>query len=224
MKLKKIASLALAGIMAVSMLAGCKDGGNGGENGGTGELTPSSTYTSTVMSSADATTQALFKVGASSQLDGAVSYVAANFTYQNASDKSTLTTIMDNSQEMRNLAKKYMSNAVYATGDLTTDDAYITGTAIKQLVGQKDVTVYTMFAVSRKYNDEYVDNLVTKKVNAIAVALSDNIPDDGNTYNYTINVSKANSQKSKNEANVDNDAVIVAIAITLDYTEASFNA
>ena len=26
MKLKKIASLALAGIMAVSMLAGCKDG------------------------------------------------------------------------------------------------------------------------------------------------------------------------------------------------------
>ena len=33
MKLKKIASLALAGIMAVSMLAGCKDGGNG-NNGG----------------------------------------------------------------------------------------------------------------------------------------------------------------------------------------------
>ena len=33
MKLKKIASLALAGIMAVSMLAGCKDG-NGGNNGG----------------------------------------------------------------------------------------------------------------------------------------------------------------------------------------------
>ena len=32
MKLKKIASLALAGIMAVSMLAGCKDGDNG--NGG----------------------------------------------------------------------------------------------------------------------------------------------------------------------------------------------
>ena len=29
MKLKKIASLALAGIMAVSMLAGCKDGNNG---------------------------------------------------------------------------------------------------------------------------------------------------------------------------------------------------
>ena len=29
MKLKKIASLALAGIMAVSMLAGCKGTGNG---------------------------------------------------------------------------------------------------------------------------------------------------------------------------------------------------
>ena len=181
MKLKKIASLALVGIMAVSMLAGCKDGGNGGENGGTGELTPSSTYTSTVMSSADATTQALFKVGASSQLDGAVNYVAANFTYQDASNKSTLTTIKDTTDEMKNLAKKYMNNAVYANGDLTIDNAY-TGAAIKQLVGQKDVNVYTMFAVSRKYNDEYVDNLVTKKVNAIAVALSDHIPDDGNTY------------------------------------------
>ena len=33
MKLKKIASLALAGIMAVSMLAGCKDGnGNSGSS------------------------------------------------------------------------------------------------------------------------------------------------------------------------------------------------
>ena len=35
MKLKKIASLALAGIMAVSMLAGCSN--NGGSNNGDGQ-------------------------------------------------------------------------------------------------------------------------------------------------------------------------------------------
>ena len=34
MKLKKIASLMLAGVMAVSMLAGCSNGNNGGNNGG----------------------------------------------------------------------------------------------------------------------------------------------------------------------------------------------
>ena len=47
MKLKKIASLMLAGIMAVSMLAGCKtadNGGNGGE--GEGDVTPTSTTAS----------------------------------------------------------------------------------------------------------------------------------------------------------------------------------
>ena len=37
MKLKKIASLALAGIMAVSMLAGCGDNANGGNNNNGGE-------------------------------------------------------------------------------------------------------------------------------------------------------------------------------------------
>ena len=37
MKLKKIASLALAGVIAVSMLAGCNTASNGGNNGGEGE-------------------------------------------------------------------------------------------------------------------------------------------------------------------------------------------
>ena len=39
MKLKKIASLALAGIMAVSMLAGCKDGGNSNSGSSSSEDT-----------------------------------------------------------------------------------------------------------------------------------------------------------------------------------------
>ena len=43
MKLKKIASLALAGIMAVSMLAGCKDGGNGNSGSSSSENTGTAT-------------------------------------------------------------------------------------------------------------------------------------------------------------------------------------
>ena len=224
MKLKKIGSLALAGIMAVSMLTACSGKTDeSGEGNGNGDVTPSSTYTSTVMSATDATTQALFKVGSSTQLDGAVRYVAANGSYGTIQD--TLTVI--EGDDWQELAAKYMGNAVYATGDMEDETKYDSeagGASIKQLVGSKDVTVYTMFAVSRKYNDEYIDKLVADKVNGIAVALNSSIPDDNNTYDYTINISKADSQKSKNEADKDVDSVIVGIAITLDYTGASFNA
>ena len=51
MKLKKIASLMLAGIMAVSMLAGCNGKTNGGNNGageGEGEDTPAAGYSATL--------------------------------------------------------------------------------------------------------------------------------------------------------------------------------
>ena len=44
MKLKKIASLALAGIMAVSMLAGCKDGGNGNSGSSSENTSTASGY------------------------------------------------------------------------------------------------------------------------------------------------------------------------------------
>ena len=43
MKLKKIASLMLAGIMAVSMLAGCKSGSTNNGNAGSSSSTPAST-------------------------------------------------------------------------------------------------------------------------------------------------------------------------------------
>ena len=49
MKLKKIASLALAGIMAVSMLAGCKDGGNGNSGSSSSGNTSTASGYSTVL-------------------------------------------------------------------------------------------------------------------------------------------------------------------------------
>ena len=50
MKLKKIASLALAGVMAVSMLAGCNTASNGGNNGeGEGEGQVSTSNSATIL-------------------------------------------------------------------------------------------------------------------------------------------------------------------------------
>ena len=53
MKLKKIASLMLAGVMAVSMLAGCSTKSNEEENGGTTEVKPTTSDAVTVMNDAD---------------------------------------------------------------------------------------------------------------------------------------------------------------------------
>ena len=50
MKLKKIASLALAGIMAVSMLTACGEGtGNGNSGSSSTPTTPASGYAATIL-------------------------------------------------------------------------------------------------------------------------------------------------------------------------------
>ena len=69
MKLKKIASLALAGVMAVSMLAGCSGkGNNSGNNDGNGVVTATGVNADTVIAALkDATTEAV-KITASSEL------------------------------------------------------------------------------------------------------------------------------------------------------------
>ena len=61
MKLKKIASLALAGIMAVSMLAGCKDGGNGNSGSSSSAPTAPAGYTATVYAELSKTTKDVLK-------------------------------------------------------------------------------------------------------------------------------------------------------------------
>ena len=69
MKLKKIASLALAGIMAVSMLAGCKDGTNQEEPSSSSQVPATTnvvTYANDALSSAE---KGVFTFKSSSELD-----------------------------------------------------------------------------------------------------------------------------------------------------------
>ena len=80
MKLKKIASLALAGIMAVSMLAGCKDGGNSnnGDNGNT-DITVSSSTASTLRAEMGGNARAKVTAVANSKLDSALKDAIDNY-------------------------------------------------------------------------------------------------------------------------------------------------
>ena len=78
MKLKKIASLALAGIMAVSMLAGCKDG-NGNNGGASSSSEPTTTnvvtYANDVLSASE---KEVFTFTSSSNLDSILKTVATD--------------------------------------------------------------------------------------------------------------------------------------------------
>ena len=90
MKLNKLASLALAGLMAVSMLAGCKDNTTGGGQGGEVEVTPSSNYTQTVMDKTNDVTKAIFTGVADSKLDNVVKYTAANCVIKGSNTSITV--------------------------------------------------------------------------------------------------------------------------------------
>ena len=92
MKLKKIASLALAGVMAVSVLAGCSGkGNNSGNNNGNGVVTATGVNADTVIAAMnDATTEAV-KVTASSELQNELETVVkylgdASFSIGNKND------------------------------------------------------------------------------------------------------------------------------------------
>ena len=76
MKLKKIASLMLAGIMAVSMLAACGEGKGNGNSGSSSSQVPSNTYSDTVMTETSAATQSVAGAKNSNVLNAAVSEAA----------------------------------------------------------------------------------------------------------------------------------------------------
>ena len=80
MKLKKIASLMLAGVMAVSMLAGCSGSSDNGGNGGASSNPNPSTgnYTETVLAKTNGVTKARLNVSTNSKLDDAVEFAAEN--------------------------------------------------------------------------------------------------------------------------------------------------
>ena len=74
MKLNKIAALAMAGVMAVSMLAGCSGKGNGNGNGGDGTVVvdPTSSVVDTVNNNQSVLNKVKITFAADSDLDDAL--------------------------------------------------------------------------------------------------------------------------------------------------------
>ena len=217
MKLKKIASLALAGIMAVSMLAGCKDGSNGGNSGSSSENTNQNTgYSAYIL---DKTDVAKLYVTAEddARLTSAVKAVAKN-AYTSGASKT-----------LQGLSETYWSNAIsvadsimggganYSDGLANEDDLKIT----KDLGKDASYTYYIMWYISRGESDDVIDELVAAQLDYIAAEIGAPKPGEGDTYKYTVSLAKTDWLKG-DDASKNDDAVLIGVAITLDYTNAKY--
>ena len=220
MKLKKIASLMLAGIMAVSMLTACNggdngDNGNNGNNGG--EPTPSASYTSTVLAETNDSTKAVLSASSNTKLDRAVAAAAANYTIDNANAHKTLQIIPGDWNQV-DIAESIMEGAENYTADYTNWNFAPSAANEETLAG----TWWTMGYVSRAMTDEYITEQVADILDDLAEQMvdGDKVVEDA-TWDYTVSVAKADSLAG-DKADRSKDAVVVGLAITVTKTDVKY--
>ena len=175
MKLKKIASLALAGLMAVSMLAGC------GNNGGTideGTVT-ASTLTGKVISALDEDTAKEVAFSSSTTLDAAIAKAI-----QQVGVNGTIT--IDLLNEINSDISKNISLAALGTDDTSKDQAKADGKkASATYVMGTDFTTgasedYVVKEIAAQLDKDVLETLKSKLVSH---SITYNIDDD--EYYYT---------------------------------------
>ncbi|HJB59772.1 MAG TPA: hypothetical protein H9771_09005 [Candidatus Faecalibacterium faecipullorum] len=222
MKLKKIASLMLAGIMAVSMLAGCKSGTTTDDE--KNPVVPVATnavkYAEDVL---DADVKDLVDVVASTELDGWVHDIATDsskltangISYAHKNNFQMSYNTNSNDDKMTNaLLKKLQEKGVVVSG--TTFNSVPNGTFsqsygwMSAVSGQLDEKAAVEAAVS------YVGSWIAQYGNA-----SDKVTaTDGTIYNcdYTLEVS---TLKVSNDSLTNESAWTVAIVLTQNLTKAA---
>ena len=178
MKLKKIASLALAGIMAVSMLAGCSNGenNNGGNSGDDNTvITPSTTpVVDAVNKGQDVTNDVKITFTADSKLDAALQkavsvYGTDSTTTELANAIYRMTGLESVSAEKDKVKPAYRDANGFCNGKLKYND----GGVYEKLNGK----VYTIFNVeeitsANALSEEAALNIVAEKADSLIAQLA----------------------------------------------------
>ena len=219
MKLKKIASLALAGIMAVSMLAGCKDGGNGNSGSSSTPTTPASGYAATILADTN-DAQKYMTAGANTKIDQAVAAIAKTAGAAGAYN-TTLNAWALNGDKVQT-AKLIMTGANYwEKFSVNATAEGNTSAGVNMLVNKKDGTFYSLYFVDKKVGDTMIDNLVAKELDQIVDAnIANKNIGAGDSYSYTVDIAKADWADT--DENDKDGAVVIGIAITVDYTGTNY--
>ena len=208
MKLKKIASLMLAGIMAVSMLAAC---GNTTTNDdpASSEPTTSSSVTESVLSKTSEAIRNKMTVNTDDKLDKGIAYAAENNVYATAVTAPTALlkngAFYKDANKFMDLKDEFYNDNLGSGWDFT----YKTSGATKGI--DKDCTYWAMGVIDAGHTDEWIMNYIAGELDKLADVL-----DDGSNIKYTVRVAIADCKTNTVQESKVGDTVIFGVAITSD--------
>ena len=191
MKLKKIASLALAGIMAVSMLAAC--GSKGSENGNETETATSTSIVDVVNKAQSANNKVKITFTDDAALSKALKTAAEVYGFQATTDG-----LEEAIHNMIGVTEKLPGTEWVDNGKVTTT-GLLSGKVIYDndyskdngKAGKEDGTVYTLFAVEKFEGGSYPTE--ESVLNKFADTVDEKIAELANTSDDTDNDGKLNA-------------------------------
>ena len=194
MKLKKIASMMLAGVMAVSMLAGCSTVNNGGDDTNgvkppVDDVTPAS-YSQTILDGTSSDTKSIMTAKDSDMLTAAV--VAAGESVNEFDDIHDL--IKVGAHRLNALAYHYgkdntCNRMLDGFGDNLAEDVNLVSGGLKntKLLDYNDRDA-ALYVCDTSMNDTQINNAISSQVNTIMKGLRDHI--NATDIDYTLSVAK----------------------------------
>ena len=229
MKLKKIASLALAGIMAVSMLAGCKDGGNSNSGSSSENTNTAAGYSSTLAENLSAEAKKDYITYQDNSADAAALEDAlGNLGSVITGTVSLAPVIVPIEDSYAVLGVDLVIDDFVDALDIQNPELRLEG-AIKNLVTNPDdfkrnvpVKFGMLYVIDGSVN---VDKAVKQVANEIDVKLLSELPKESKTYevhytyNYTVSVSVVNKAVESVDG-YNSSANFIAVTVTRVPTEA----
>ena len=216
MKLKKIASLMLAGIMAVSMLAACGEGkGNSNSGSSSSEQTASSNFTSAVMNKASKATKDVLAVNSDDTLDKAIAVAAENSSLTFATNGLQL---LNSSDSYAQYANKIINDTKW------TYASEVTGWEFTDTKHNADGTYWAMYIVSSPKTLDWIAGEIATKLDTMVKTTGMN----GKNCEYSVRVATADIDASDVMSGTVSgstvtlgsyDGYLVGVAITVDNTE-----
>ena len=183
--------------MAVSMLAGCKDGGNGTNNGGASSdnSNTNSGYSAYVLNMSDAGDSKSIVAADDAKLNAAVENFVKNkpVNFTKMSTVRDLKLLSDVTGKNSNDVKVWLAQA---GRDMSGAEAVSSSNGWNTVLGvddnkDKDKTAYCIYYISAAMNDDVIDNLVADRIDTIASVISSSFnPDENDDYSFTVSATK----------------------------------